>query len=95
MQNIGLDAVGIKVIFLIYVISVAAAYFLFYTKGGKFMLPGDLYIVKAPRRIYIPFGTALLFSIIIYIILISKLLFIILTIAAIYIAYRAIIKGGF
>lgn len=95
MPSIGFDAVGLKVIFLIYVISVAGAYFLFYVKGGKFMLPGDLYIVRAPRRIYIPFGTSLLFSFIIYIILISNLLFIILTVVAIYIAYRYVIKGGF
>lgn len=61
---------GFKVFFLLYIISVAVMYFL-YTKGGSNppVLPGDFYIRKGAKRVYLPFGGSLIITIILYVIL--------------------------
>jgi len=86
---------AIKGFLLIAALSAAVAYVLNYATHGGFVLPGDLYKVKAPRRIYVPFGSTLIFSMVIFIVLTSKLLSFIIMLATVYIAYRAIFKRGF
>jgi hypothetical protein len=59
---------GFKVFLLLYIISIAVMYFLFSRGGNPPVLPGDLYIVKGSKRIYIPFGGSLILTIILYVI---------------------------
>ncbi len=47
-----------KTFLLVYAVSFAARYYMYYRKGSAVVLPGDYYIVKAPKRIFIPFGSA-------------------------------------
>ncbi|OGM12422.1 hypothetical protein A2Z22_04585 [Candidatus Woesebacteria bacterium RBG_16_34_12] len=85
----------LKGFFLLVAFSVALSYIIFFFTNGKYVMPGDLYKIRAPRRIYIPFGSSLIITIIIFVILTSKLLGFILSIAMVYIAYKAIFKKGF
>ncbi|OGM18767.1 hypothetical protein A2685_00450 [Candidatus Woesebacteria bacterium RIFCSPHIGHO2_01_FULL_37_10] len=58
-----------RIFFLLLVLTFGGIYAL--TRGGKtpITLPGDLLIIKANRRIYIPFGSTLLITIILFLIL--------------------------
>ena len=57
----------IQIFFLLYIVSVATMYFLFSRGGRAPMLPGDFYISKGPKRIYIPVGSSLIITIILFI----------------------------
>lgn len=55
----------IKVFILLYIIDVAALFFLFQRGGADGpLLPGDIYIVRGNKRIYLPFLSALLLTIV-------------------------------
>lgn len=58
---------GLRVFFLLYVVSIAVMYFLFSRGGNPPLLPGDFYIKKVGRSIYIPIGSSLILTIILYI----------------------------
>jgi hypothetical protein len=83
---------GFQTFILFYFVCVVAMYITFYATGGKFMIPGDYYKVKPPRVIYIPTSSALVLASIIYIIIKTKIIFYVITIIAVYLAYRAVIK---
>ncbi|MGD8744491.1 MAG: hypothetical protein PVJ52_02765 [Candidatus Woesebacteria bacterium] len=91
-QYVPLIQQDIKLFLLLLVVSTGAMYLLYYTMNGKFMMPGDYYTIKGSKRIYIPFGGVLIFTILAFVILKSKILFWILAIAALYIVYRWAIK---
>ena len=84
----------LKAIALIMGLSVAVSYIIHLFTGGKWIIPGDLYKVKAPKRIYVPFGSTLLLTIVLTVILTSRLLSFIIMIIVVYVAYRAIFKKG-
>jgi len=83
---------GFKTFILLYFICVVAMYVVFYATGGKFMIPGDFYKVKPPRVLYIPISSSIVLAAIIFIIIKTKIIFIVVTIIAVYLGYRAVIK---
>jgi hypothetical protein len=85
---------GARTVVLLYFVCFVAMYVVFYASGGKFMIPGDYYKVKPPRVIYIPLSSALVLTAIIFIIIKTKIILIIVTVIALYIAYREVIKKG-
>lgn len=54
---------------LIYVISVGFVYYLSSKTSGPIVIPGDIYIRKAGRTVYIPLASPLVVAIIIFVIL--------------------------
>jgi hypothetical protein len=62
--------VYVKAFFLVYFIVIALIFGLSRGYGSTKLLPGDVYIQKAGRVIYIPIGSSLLLTIIIFVILI-------------------------
>ncbi len=64
---------NVQIFLLLYVVSIGIMYVV-YNKGGKGggnspMAPGDFYRVIGSKRIYIPFGSSLIITIILYILL--------------------------
>ena len=58
---------AIKIIILLYIMSLGGMYYISTRSGGvPPLLPGDIYRVKGPRRIYFPMGSALIITILIY-----------------------------
>jgi hypothetical protein len=60
---------GIKIFLLLWVVSIGLVYALMKRGGVPFLLPGDYLIIKASRRIYIPLGTSLILTILLFVIL--------------------------
>lgn len=54
---------------LIYVISVGFIYYLSSKTSGPIVIPGDVYIRKAGRTVYIPLASPLVVAIVIFVIL--------------------------
>lgn len=59
----------LRLFFLLYIISVAFIYALQKKAGVPFLIPGDLYFHKGARKIYIPLGSSLILTIILFLIL--------------------------
>ncbi|OGM13608.1 hypothetical protein A3A76_03170 [Candidatus Woesebacteria bacterium RIFCSPLOWO2_01_FULL_39_23] len=59
---------GIKLFFLLWAISAAIAYFQFSKPGNPMVLPGDIYIRKMSKVLYIPTGTSFYLAIVLFII---------------------------
>lgn len=59
----------IQIFVLIYFIVMVLLYALIYKAGVPFLLPGDIYIHKGQRRIYIPLGTTLIITLVLFLIL--------------------------
>lgn len=60
---------GFELFLLIYIIIIGLLY-LYASKGGiPWTLPGDLLIVKGQRTIYIPLGTSLIITVLLFLIL--------------------------
>ena len=59
----------IKVLGIIYFVSLGFIYAFAAKTGPPFVLPGDIYIHKAAKRIYIPLGSAAILTVVIYLIL--------------------------
>ena len=60
---------GFELFLLIYIVIIGLLY-MFASKGGvPWMLPGDIYIAKGTRNIYIPLGTSLIITVLIFLIL--------------------------
>lgn len=61
----------VKMYFFIYIIVIALIYALMRKSGVPKLVPGDIYINKAGRQIYIPVGASFILTTIIFIILYS------------------------
>ena len=61
----------VRIYFLIYVVVVALLYGLMRNTGIPKLVPGDIYIKKAGRQIYIPLGASFIITSIIFAILYS------------------------
>jgi len=85
---------AMKGFLLLVALSAAVSYFIHYATKSRYLIPGDFFRVKAPSIIYIPFGSTLLISAVLFLVLTSKLLTFIIGIALVYIAYRFVFKGG-
>ena len=83
---------GFTTFILLYFICVVAMYIVFYATGGKFMIPGDFYKVKPPRVLYIPISSSIVLASIIFIIVKSKIIFLVITLLAVYFVFRVVIK---
>jgi hypothetical protein len=59
----------LKIFGIFYFISVAFMYMLFYRGGQPVIIPGDIYIKKSPRTIYIPTGGAFVLALILFLLL--------------------------
>lgn len=59
---------GIKIFLLLWVVSIGLVYALM-RRGVPFLLPGDYLIIKASRRIYIPMGTSLIVTVVLFVLL--------------------------
>ena len=62
---------GLQIFLLLYLVVVSLLY-VYATKGGgevPWLLPGDFYIHKGTKRIYIPLGSSLIITIILFLIL--------------------------
>jgi hypothetical protein len=60
---------GIKIFLLLWIVSIGLVYALMRRVGVPFLLPGDYLIIKASRRIYIPLGTSLIITIVLFVLL--------------------------
>lgn len=60
---------SIKIFLLLWIVSIGLIYALMKKSGVPFLLPGDYLIIKASRRIYIPLGTSLIVTIVLFILL--------------------------
>jgi len=83
---------NLKLFFLLILLSAAISYIAFIFTGHKYMLPGDFYSIKAPRRIYIPFGSTLIITSLIFIIIKTKIWFFLISVLGLYIVYKAVYK---
>jgi hypothetical protein len=83
---------GFEIFLLLYFVCVVAMYIVFFSTGRKFMIPGDYYKVKPPRVIYFPFSSSMVLASIIFIIVKSKIIFLVITLLAIYFIYRVVVK---
>jgi hypothetical protein len=59
---------GIKIFLLLWLVCIGIIYALM-RNGVPFLLPGDYLIIKASRRIYIPLGTSLVFTVVLFVLL--------------------------
>lgn len=84
---------NLKLLFFLFVISTAAMYFQFIALGAKRLLfPGDYYVVKMGRRIYIPIGGVILLTMVGFLLLTTKLgLYAFMMIAA-FVLYKAVLR---
>ena len=60
---------GIKIFLLLWVVCIGLVYGLMKKGGVPFLLPGDYLIMKAGRRIYIPLGTSLILTVLLFVLL--------------------------
>lgn len=57
----------LKILILLYILSLGAMYYLSTRAGGEPpLLPGDIYKIRGPRKIYFPLGSALILTILLY-----------------------------
>ena len=81
-----------KGFFILLAFTAAVSYIIHHFTHSKFVLPGDYYQVRGGRRIYIPFGSTIIFTIGLFVILTSKLLGVIISVAFVLVAYKAIFR---
>lgn len=58
----------VRVFVLLYILSVAFMYYLSYKYRLPITIPGDFFIKKAPRTIYIPVASSLLLTILLFVV---------------------------
>ncbi len=68
-NNIVTKPGAFQVFLIIWIISIAAMYFLSSKQGNPLVLPGDIYTRKGLNKIYIPLGSSIYLAIILFIIL--------------------------
>ena len=94
-ESISILSQNIKLLAILYVISVGFMYFQFFAFKNKFMMPGDYYTIKGPRRIYVPFGGSILLTIFLFILLKTNLGYWVFAFVSIFVVYKIIYKKGF
>jgi hypothetical protein len=60
---------AIKLFALLYLISLAFSYYIAGKAKLPKLLPGDLFITKGNNKVYIPFGSALIISFLLFLLL--------------------------
>jgi hypothetical protein len=56
----------VKAFFLIYVIAIAAMYYLNYRSGRPIVIPGDIYFRRGQRMIYFPLGSSFVLALVLF-----------------------------
>lgn len=90
MIQLPLIQANIKLLLILIGLSALFSYLLFSATKGRFALFGDFYKVKGGHRIYIPLGSSLIISILLYIVLTTKLIYYVVVLFTMYLIYRLI-----